>query len=64
MKDHPILKGVSDIWGPSDVYGIRALTGDSQVLVHGQVLTGMEPTDSTETRYTDDADGMDKNIYR
>lgn len=44
-KDHPILKGVSDIWGPSDVYGIKELTGDAQVLVHGQVLVGMEPTD-------------------
>ena len=45
-KDHPILKGVSDIWGPSDVYGIKELTGDSQVLVHGQVLVGMKPTDA------------------
>ncbi len=45
MKNHPILKGVSDIWGPSDVYGIKELTGDAQVLVHGQVLVGMEPTD-------------------
>lgn len=44
-KDHPILKGVSDIWGPSDVYGIKELTGDAQVLVHGQVLVGMKPTD-------------------
>ncbi len=44
-KDHPILKGVEDIWGPSDVYGIKSLTGDAQVLVHGQVLTGMEPDD-------------------
>ncbi len=46
LKDHPILKGVSDIWGPSDVYGIKELTGDAQVLVHGQVLVGMEPTDA------------------
>ena len=46
MKDHPILKGVDDVWGPSDVYGINSLTGDSEVLVHGQVLVGMEPTDA------------------
>ena len=45
MKDHPILKGVQDIWGPSDVYGITELTGDAQVLVDGQVLVGMNPTD-------------------
>ncbi|MYK17606.1 ThuA domain-containing protein, partial [Candidatus Poribacteria bacterium] len=45
MKDHPILKGVDDVWGPSDVYGINDLTGDAQVLIHGQVLVGMVPTD-------------------
>lgn len=44
-RDHPILKGVEDIWGPSDVYGIKSLTGDAKVLVHGQVLVGMEPDD-------------------
>ena len=46
MQDHPILKGVDDVWGPSDVYGINDLTGDSQVLIHGQVLVGMDPTDA------------------
>lgn len=46
MKNHPILKGVDDLWGPSDVYGVTELTGDAQVLVHGQVLVGMEPTDA------------------
>jgi len=44
MRDHSILKGVEDLWGPSDVYGITELAGDAQVLVHGQVLVGMEPT--------------------
>ena len=46
MANHPILKGVEDVWGPSDVYGINDLTGDSQVLIHGQVLVGMQPTDA------------------
>ena len=45
MAAHPILKGVEDIWGPSDVYGINELTGDAKVLVEGQVLVGMIPTD-------------------
>jgi type 1 glutamine amidotransferase len=43
--DHPILRGIKDgdIWGPSDVYGVRLpLPGDSQPLVLGQVLTGMK----------------------
>lgn len=45
FKDHPILRGVDDIWGPTDVYGIQNLPKDAQVLVHGQVLAGMKPSD-------------------
>ena len=45
MEAHPILQGVQDIWGPSDVYTVNDLTGDAHVLVWGQVLVGMEPTD-------------------
>ncbi|HEV2948229.1 MAG TPA: ThuA domain-containing protein [Gemmataceae bacterium] len=47
-KDHPILRGIKDgdIWGPTDVYGVRLpLPEGSQPLVLGQVLTGMKPTD-------------------
>jgi type 1 glutamine amidotransferase len=43
-KAHPLLRGVSDIWGPSDVYGVTHLPADADVLVWGQVLTGMKPT--------------------
>lgn len=49
MKDHPILKGVEDIWGPTDVYTVRELTGDARVLVFGQVLAGMDPADKPNT---------------
>jgi hypothetical protein len=43
---HPILRGVNDIWGPTDVYGVRLpLPDDSEPLVLGQVLVGMKPTD-------------------
>lgn len=46
MKDHPIVRGCDDIWGPTDVYTVRLpLPGDSQPLVLGQVLEGMKPTD-------------------
>ena len=45
FKDHPILRGVQDIWGPTDVYVIVHLPKDATVLVHGQVLEGMKPTD-------------------
>ena len=44
-QSHPILKGVKDIWCPTDVYGINSLTGETEVLVHGQVLVGMDPAD-------------------
>lgn len=45
FKNHPILRGVDDIWGPSDVYGVVNLPANAKVLVQGQVLTGMKPTD-------------------
>lgn len=41
---HPILTGIKDgdIFGPTDVYGVRLpLPGDSQPLVLGQVVEGM-----------------------
>lgn len=43
LQDRPILNGVQDIWGPTDVYGIRPLPENSEVLLYGQVLRGMEP---------------------
>ncbi|MBI2948328.1 MAG: ThuA domain-containing protein [Verrucomicrobia bacterium] len=45
LKKHPILRGVDDIWGPTDVYGIIHLPKDAKVLVYGQVLKGMNPAD-------------------
>lgn len=43
FKGHPILRGVADLWGPTDVYAITQLPADAQVLVWGQVLAGMKP---------------------
>ena len=45
FKSHPILRGVTDIWGPTDVYGVVHLPAKAQVLVQGQVLSGMKPND-------------------
>ena len=46
QKDHPILSGVRDIWGPSDVYRTykegEALPEDCTALVYGQPLIGRE----------------------
>lgn len=45
-RDHPILRGVDVMWGPSDVYTIREpIPHEGQVLVTGHVLTGMHPDD-------------------
>ena len=38
---HPILNGVKDIWAPTDVYAIKQLPADAQVLLYGQSTNGM-----------------------
>jgi hypothetical protein len=43
-KDDPILRGVTDIFGDSDVYEAHP-PADAKILVRGQVLQGMKPTD-------------------
>jgi trehalose utilization protein len=45
QRRHPVLRGVEDIWGPTDVYGIIHLPPEAKVLVYGQVLEGMKPND-------------------
>lgn len=45
---HPVLSGIRDgeLWSKTDVYQTRLpLPGDSNVLVYGQVLSGMNPKD-------------------
>lgn len=49
MEKHPILKGVKDVWGPSDVYEIKALSGDSKPILMGQVLNGMTSDSAPDT---------------
>ncbi len=46
METHPIVRGATDIWGPTDVYGVRLpLPADSKPVILGQVLEGMKPGD-------------------
>ena len=42
---HPILRGVENVWGPTDVYGINQLPADAKILLRGAVLAGMNPED-------------------
>ncbi|HEV8605489.1 MAG TPA: PVC-type heme-binding CxxCH protein [Tepidisphaeraceae bacterium] len=43
-KDDPILRGVTDVFGDSDVYEAYP-PADAKILLRGQVLKGMKPTD-------------------
>ncbi|MAE29068.1 MAG: hypothetical protein CMJ87_08850 [Planctomycetes bacterium] len=40
-RSHPILRGVGEVWGPTDVYGIRNLPEDATVVLEGSVRAGM-----------------------
>lgn len=44
-KDNPILRGVNDVFGLTDVYGIKNLSPEATILLYGQVLSGMKPSD-------------------
>jgi type 1 glutamine amidotransferase len=54
QQDHPILKGVRDIWGPSDVYRTYPEGGelpeDCTALVLGQPLVGRHPDDAANDK--------------
>ncbi|MDF2157509.1 ThuA domain-containing protein [Algoriphagus sp. CAU 1675] len=43
LNGHPVLRGVKDIWGYSDVYGIKHLPENAEVLLYGQSTAGMTP---------------------
>lgn len=53
MGNEIIAKGVKDIWGESDVYGLTTLPDNCRTIVMGQVLVGMDP---------DDKPNMDKKV--
>jgi type 1 glutamine amidotransferase len=38
---HPVLNGVKDIWGPTDVYTVRKLAPECEILMYGQSTSGM-----------------------
>ena len=45
-RDHPVLRGIPDaIFCHTDVNSVERLTEDDTVLLHGQVLSGLQPTD-------------------
>lgn len=52
QESHAVLRGVDDVFGPTDVYAVRSLPADATVLLRGAILEGMQPTDMpvTDTR--------------
>ncbi len=60
-KKHPILRGITEIFGDSDVYE-AAPPADAQVLVLGQVLKGMTPTDAPADYRKETAKGVEQGV--
>ena len=59
---HPVMIGVDDVWGPTDVYGVTHLPGDAKVLMQGQVLKGMSPDDEPNKDKKADAARVDSRV--
>lgn len=50
QRNHPVLRGVADtIFCHTDVNSVERLTANEVVLFHGQVLSGLRPTDPPVT---------------
>ena len=60
-KNNVILRGVTDIFGDTDVYE-AAPPVDAQILVRGQVLKGMEPRDPPATYRKKNAQGVEQDV--
>jgi hypothetical protein len=61
-KDDPILKGVSDIFGNSDVYEAYP-PNDAKILVRGEVLKGMKADDPPASyKKKRKSDGKDQDV--
>jgi type 1 glutamine amidotransferase len=57
----PVLRGVTDVFGDSDVYE-AAPPADAKILMRGQVLAGMKPTDGPANYSKKRADGVEQPI--
>ena len=61
-KEHPILRGVEDVFGNSDVYEVYP-PADATILLRGQVLSGMNPGDPPATHVKKRAsDGVEQPV--
>ena len=58
---HPVLRGVAEIFGDTDVYE-AAPSADAAILVRGQVLKGMKPSDPPADYRKKTAKGVEQGI--
>ena len=58
---HPVLRGVSDVFGDSDVYE-AAPPADAKILLRGQVLAGMKPDDAPASYSKKRVDGTEQPV--
>ena len=61
VRKHPLLRGVTDIFGDTDVYE-AAPPADATILVHGEVLKGMQPADPPATYRKKTAKGVEQDV--
>ena len=46
-EKHPVLKGVGEIFAPSDVYGVIHLTDKDQIVLRGAITETLDPNSKT-----------------
>jgi hypothetical protein len=61
VAEHPLLRGVDDVFGPTDVYEASP-PPDAQVLMRGEVVAGMKPTDGAAGGRKKTAAGVEQEI--
>ncbi len=59
--DHPILQGVGEVFGTTDVYEAHP-PADAEILLRGQVVEGLNPTDPPATGTRKTANGKTQGI--
>ena len=60
-KDHPVLRGVEEVFGDTDVYE-AAPPSDATILMRGRVLKGMKPTDPPAEYSKKTAGGVQQDV--
>src|SRR5690606_26998696 len=61
-ENEPLLRGVADIFGPTDVYEVYP-PADARILLRGQVLEGMNPDDPpADKRRKRRTDGVEQHV--